>query len=258
MGRQISGTMLRDLVQCERRFELDVMGDPAARDRVSDFVTMLWEGGAAFEEEIVAGLQGAVVDLRHVPVGERMARTMAAIDARPDWIVGGRIEVGDRLGIPDLLRWTGSYWEAGDVKSGGALDDVGRPRAEYRAQVGHYAAIVASLDLGPGDRAFVIGSDGGRTPYGLHAPAGRDGVSIAGEVEGLVGRARSILAGREVTRPALSSACAMCHWRTVCRAELNATDDVTLVAGCGARAPGRLGAGGGYGHGACCSRARFA
>lgn len=233
MGRQISGTMLRDLVQCERRFELDVTGDPAARDRVSDFVTMLWEGGAAFEDEIVAGLQGAVVDLRDVPAGERTALTMAAVDSRPDWIVGGRIETGDRLGIPDLLRWTGAYWEAGDVKSGGALDDAGRPRPQYRAQVGHYAAIVAQLGLGPGDSAFVIGRDGGRTAYGLHAPTLRDGDSISDEVEGLVGRARSILARREVTRPALCSACSMCHWRTVCRAELDGADDVTLVAGLG-------------------------
>lgn len=78
MGRQISGTMLCDLVRCERRFEFDTTGDPAARDRVSDFVTMLWEGGAAFEEEVVVRLQGAVVALRDVSAGERMAQTMAS------------------------------------------------------------------------------------------------------------------------------------------------------------------------------------
>ena len=233
MARQISGTMLRDLVQCERRFSLDLTGDPAARDKVSDFVTMLWSGGAAFEDEVVAGLPGVVVDLRDSLPADRASLTLQAIRARPDWIVGGRIEIGDRLGVPDLLRWTGAHWQAGDVKSGAALDDAGRPRVEYRAQVGHYASITADLGLGPSDIAFVIGRDGRRTTYALQAPIGRDGVSINEEVAGLVARARAIIEGQETTRPALCSACSMCHWRTVCRAELEASDDLTLVAGVG-------------------------
>jgi predicted RecB family nuclease len=233
MGRQISGTMLRDLVRCERRFGLDLTEDLSKRDEISDFVRMLWEGGAAFEREIVAGLRGTVVDLRDTPASQRATSTLAAFEERPDWIVGGRIEIGDRIGVPDLLRWTGAYWEAGDVKSGGALDDAGRPRIEYRAQVGHYASIVADLDLGPRDRAFVIGRDGGRTSYGLEVPLGQDGVSINEEVADLLGHARAVIAGRQVTRPALSSACSMCHWRTVCRAELEEADDLTLIAGLG-------------------------
>jgi predicted RecB family nuclease len=225
--------MLRDLVRCERRFELDLKADRAARDKVSDFVTMLWEAGAVFEDEIVAALPGTVIDLRESQAAERGRLTLEAIGERPDWIVGARIEMGDLLGVPDLLRWTGTHWEAGDVKSGGALDDASRPRAEYRAQVGHYAAIIEDLGLGRGDSAFVIGRDGARTPYDLDAAMGREGISIRQEVERLVGRARAVVTGQETTRPALSSACAMCHWRTACRAELDAADDLTLVAGLG-------------------------
>lgn len=229
----ITGTMIRDLVTCERRFELDLRGHPASRDAVSEFVAMLWAGGAEFEDEIVADLPGTVIDLRGKASPERAALTLRAIEARPDWIVGGRLEAGDRIGVPDLLRWTGAHWEAGDVKSGGALDDAGRPRAGYRAQVGYYASIVYELGLGPRERAFVIGRDGGRTPYGLEVPMGREGASINEEVDGLLGRARAVIAGRDTTRAALCAACSMCHWRTVCRGELEAGDDLTLVAGLG-------------------------
>lgn len=231
--KPISGTMLGDLVQCERRYELDLRGDQGARDKVSDFVTMLWAGGAAFEEAVVGRLPGIAIDLRHEAPDHREALTLKAIEKRPDWIIGGRIMVGDRLGVPDLLHWTGTHWEVGDVKSGSALDDAGRPRAQYRAQVGHYASILADIGLGPRDCAFVIGRDGGETHYNLDSPMGRSGVSINQEVDALVTRARAIIAQREVTRPALCSACSMCHWRTVCRAELEAADDLSLVAGLG-------------------------
>lgn len=229
----ISGTMLRDLVVCERRFELDVTGDPSKRDPVSDFVTMLWEGGATFEKEVVADLPGTIVDLRKAPAADRSRLTLQALDDRPDWIIGGRVQTDGLLGVPDLLRWTGTSWKAGDVKSGAALDDAGRPRPEYRAQVGHYASILERLGLGSGSEAFVIGSDGHLTQYDLEASLGRSGTSISEEVAALQSRAVNILDGRERTRAALCAACSMCHWRTTCRAELDAADDVTLVAGLG-------------------------
>lgn len=233
MVTPVTGTMLRDLVQCERRFELDLRGPVERRDQVSEFVAMLWEGGSAYEAEIVAGLQGRVVDLREVPAAEREAVTLAAMAERPDWIVGGRLRVGDRLGVPDLLRFEAGQWRAGDVKSGAAVDDAGRPRAEYRAQVGHYASIVADMGLGCRDLAFVIGREGTPTWYDLEQPIRRSDESINGEVDRLVDRARAVRDGNDFTRPALSSACSLCHWRSVCRADLEASDDLTLVAGLG-------------------------
>lgn len=232
MPAAITGTMVRALLLCERRADLDVNGDHSRRDEVSDFVRMLWDQGSVHEDAIVSALPGRVIDLRDLPPGVGAGATLAAMDGRPDWIVGGRLEAGDRLGVPDLLRFEDDGWSVGDVKSGAALDKAGQPNREYAVQIGHYAALLGELDLGDPGRAFVVGRDGRPVWYDLAAPRGAQ-PSIAHEVEGLVDLARSVVEGAAVTRPALSAACGMCHWRGVCRAELDDRDDLTLVAGLG-------------------------
>ena len=232
MSTAITGTMLRDLVQCERRFELDLRGPADGRDAVSAFVQMLWSNGSIHEDEVVASLDGSIVDLRTAPTAERAALTAGAIASRPDWIVGGRIESGDRVGVPDLLHFAGGRVFAGDIKSGGAFDDAGRPRREYAVQVAHYAAIAADLRLGARDQAFVIGADREISWYQLDAPRGR-AVSVNEDTDQLLEVARTVRDGGANTRPALSAGCYLCHWRTVCRADLDAADDLTLVAGLG-------------------------
>lgn len=227
----ITGSMLRDLVICERRVELDLRGPTERRDPVSDFVQMLWENGSIHEEEIVASLVGTVVDLRNAAPHERGRLTIEALQARVDWIVGGRIECGDRLGIPDLLRLEGDHFHAGDVKSGSAVDGAGRPKREYAIQVGHYAAILRDLGLGCGERALLIGSDGSHVWYDLHFLD--RGKSISDDVSTLVDQARKVRDASIVTRAALSAACSLCHWRSTCRDELEGSDDLTLVAGLG-------------------------
>ena len=235
MTAPITGVMLRDLVQCERRVHHDLHGDPALRDPVSDFVRMLCDGGTIHEAAIVAGLPGDVLDLREVPLASRALATLEAIGrGRADWIVGGRLLLGDRVGHPDLLRRDGPSWHAGDVKAGGAWADDGRtPRVEYAVQVGHYAALLGDLGAGAADRAFVIGRDGEPAWYDLTATRGRGRGDWTSFVAGLVGTSRGVRDGVVATRGALSAICATCHWKTVCRRELDAADDLTLVAGLG-------------------------
>jgi predicted RecB family nuclease len=228
----VTGTMVRDLLLCERRAHLDVHGDGSRRDEVSSFVRMLWDGGLAHEDAVVAALPGRVVDLRDGPAASRAEATRAALDHECDWIVGGRLEHGDRVGVPDLLHRVHGAWHAGDAKSGSALEPSGRPNAAYAVQVGHYASMLGDLELGAADRAFVIGRHGGLTWYDLLAPRGAR-PPIADEVARLTGHARLVIAGTVRTRAALASACALCHWRSICRAELEEARDVTLVAGLG-------------------------
>lgn len=231
----ITGVMLRDLVQCERRVHHDLHADPALRDGVSDFVRMLCDGGTVHEAAILAALPGVVLDLRTKPLARRASATLEVLGSTDaDWVVGARLELRDRVGHPDLLRREDRVWHAGDVKSGGAFADDGRsPKSEYAVQVAHYAALLGDLGAGAADRAFVIGRDAVPAWYDLTAARGRGKGHWIEHAAELVGTARGIRDGSVATRGALSSACAMCHWKSACRRELDAADDLTLVAGLG-------------------------
>ena len=233
MAGAITGSLLRDLVLCERRVYHDLFSSPAARDPVSGFVQMLWAGGRLHEANVVSGLVGEVRDLRDADPGERSMLTVAALDGAADWILGGRLELGDRVGMPDLLRRIDGVWYGGDVKSGAAFDDGLSPKGEYLVQVGHYAALLGDLELGERDRAFVVGRDGEIAWYELATAAGPGRATPAARVADLVTTARGIRDGQVATKAALSPACGLCHWRSVCRRELDAADDLTLIAGLG-------------------------
>lgn len=231
-GRFVTGTMLRDLVVCERRPWLDVHGDAALREPVASFVELLWSGGMAHEDDVLGRLEGDVVDLRRTAAGDRFAATLRALTGAADHVLGGELRHGDLLGRPDLLSRQGGAWFTGDVKAGTAfMPDGRRPRMEYAAQVGLYGHVAGLLGVGDPSRAFVIGSNGETAWYDLEAPD--RGVSTADRVTALIERARAILDRGERTRGAAGALCGLCHWRAVCDAELAAEDDLTLLAGLG-------------------------
>lgn len=231
---RITGTMVRDLHLCERRMELDLRGDERARDPVSTFVEMLWASGSAHEAAVVSRLEGRIVDLRATPLDQREAATRAALRGECDVVVGGRISHADLLGMPDLLLRAGETWFCGDVKAGSPFEvDGTRPRLEYAVQVATYAAIAEAEGIGDSDRAAVVGADGALAWYDLGRPWGADGLTLAERTRTLIDRARAIRDGRDVTRGALSAACKVCHWRSTCKAELAAADDLTRIAGLG-------------------------
>ncbi len=228
--RHVTATMLRDMVVCERRAWHDVHTDPAARDEVGSFVQMLWAEGTRHEAAILSALPGTVVDLRGEPPRLRRDATLRALrDPSADHVLGAEIVHGGLLGRPDVLSRVDRAWVCGDVKSGSPyMPDGTRVRREYGVQIGLYGLILGALGLGDGTCAFVIGPDGERAMFDLYAPWG--GTSMAAMVGGLVRDARMILDGSADTRGAASAGCGLCHWRTLCRGELEASDDLTLVA----------------------------
>lgn len=234
LGTAITASMLYDLVSCERRVHHDIHTDTELRDPVGDFVKMLWEGGRKHEQTVFEALPGAVADLRSVPLSSRAEATRTAMNGRPAFILGGRLELEDRVGMPDLLCPDGDGWIAGDVKSGSAFTPDGRrPRFEYAVQVAFYALLLSDLNLGTGSSAFVVGSDGSASMYDLTVASDREGRTIAGRTEALTDRARAISRKTVHTRGALSATCKMCHWHTLCERELVEQDDLTLLAGVG-------------------------
>jgi predicted RecB family nuclease len=224
--------MMQDLVVCERRLWLDVHGDPAERAPVAPFVELLWRGGMAHEDAVLAALPGAIVDLRRTAQSDRVAATLAAISGDADHILGADLRHADLLGRPDVLSRHDGHWYAGDAKSGTPfMPDGRRPKIEYCAQVGFYAHMLGELGIGDPSRAFIIGRDGELAWFDLDAPT-RAG-TLTQQVAELLARARAIAHERAPTRGAAGSLCGLCHWRDTCAAELEAVDDLTLLAGMG-------------------------
>jgi predicted RecB family nuclease len=224
----ITASMMRDMVLCEHRLALDLRGQPEARDPVGAFTTMLWEDGREFEAAALGDLAAAAIDLRGLPGPAREVLTANAMNGGDRLILGGRVRHGDLLGDPDLLRREGTVWWPGDVKSGDAFED-GRPKRAYAAQVSHYALILARSGLGDGHRAFILDRTGEERAYLLEEPAGPRSTSPRDAHFALLSRVRAIVGGAS-TRPALSAECKGCHWKTACRANLKAADDLTLIA----------------------------
>lgn len=231
--------MLRDVVVCERRAWHDVHTDPGLRDAVASFVQLLWAEGLSHERDVLSALEGAR-DLRGERPGDRRRLTMLALaDLDAMHVLGGEIVHGDLVGRPDLISRIDGEWVAGDVKAGSPfMPDGRRVKREYGVQIGLYARLIQLVGVGSGDTAFVVGADGERAMFDIGAPWGV--ATVRTLVDDAVGLARAINAGAVATRGEAAARCGLCHWRSLCRRELEAADDVTLVAEVGRRARSQL------------------
>ncbi len=232
----ITASQVYDHVQCPHRTVLDATRPVCERDETSAFTEMLWAQGVEHEAAVLAGL-GITADMSKVSLEQREAATMAAIARREPLIYRGRISAGDLLGEPDLLELQANdCYIPGDIKSGGGMeggdeDGDGRLKRHYAVQLGHYSNILEQLQLGGGSHmAFVVDSEAARVPYDLDLPQGvRNVQSWFSFYLGALNVVRSNLCGASTTLPALGATCKLCHWYSSCKAQVVATNDLSLI-----------------------------
>lgn len=235
MRNKVTASQLYDHVACPRRVDLDIHGDAGQRAEISAFVRMLWERGSAHEADVVAGLPEGTLRLGGLPSEQRARLTIQAMENGVGMIQGGRIEADDLVGDPDLLVRRAGAYVAADIKSGGAQeggdgDDDGRPKLHYAVQVALYTDVLERLRLSSGRIAEIWDIHGDRVVYDLDAPNGRRKTATWWDRYLSTREAvRQIIANPHSTRGALASACGLCHWREVCRTELERADDLTLI-----------------------------
>ena len=75
----ITASMLYDLIQCPHRVSMDLFADPAERDEISPFIQMLWEKGAAHEQEIIREIEEPYLDLSGRHTDEKECLTTEAM-----------------------------------------------------------------------------------------------------------------------------------------------------------------------------------
>jgi predicted RecB family nuclease len=235
MSSIITASMLYDLVQCPHRVMLDLYEDPVKRDPESKFMQLLWERGTLFEQKVMQDLAVEFTDLSGKTSDERELLTQEAIARGYRLIYAGRIRSGNLLGDPDLLRLQGDGYVAGDIKSGageeGANDSSeGRPKKHYAVQLAFYTDVLERMGMSAGRYPFIWDVHGDEVVYDLDAPQGtRHKQSLWQFYEDCLRQAGRIVSRREHTRPALSSTCKLCHWRSVCINHLEELDDLSLI-----------------------------
>lgn len=212
---------------------MDVYGEPAARNEISAFIRLLWEKGTAHEHQVIEGLTIPVLDLSVYSGDVKEQRTREAMERREPLIYSGRIRADDLLGEPDLLRREENGYVAGDIKSGSGeegQDDDATLKKHYGVQLAIYTDILERLELCGSRKPFVWDIHKDEISYDLDEPQGkRNPVTIWKIYQKTLTQARRIISRSEKTRPAYSAACKLCHWYSACLAELDSTDDLTLL-----------------------------
>lgn len=233
----VTASMLYDLIACPHRVSMDLFANPAERDEVSPFIQLLWRKGAAHEQAILEGEGIENLDLSDFHGDEKERLTTEAMTRHEPLIYGGRITADDLVGEPDLLRWTGVGYQAGDIKSGAAeegREDLSKPKVHYAVQLGLYVDILERKGLSAGRTPFVIDITKEEFTYDLEEAIGqRKPTTLWAEYQMALAEARAIASRQIETLAAYSSTCKLCWWHSACTKKLEETDDLTLLPGLG-------------------------
>jgi predicted RecB family nuclease len=229
----ITGSMLYNLISCPHRVTMDLFGDHAERDEVSPFIRMLWEKGNAHERSIIGDIGVPVLDLSGVHLDEKELLTAEAMERHEPLIYNGRITAGDLVGEPDLLRFTGHGYIAGDIKSGAGeegREDLSKPKLHYGVQLALYTDILEQKGLSPGHTPFVIDINADEIMYDLDEPYGlRKPTTLWIKYRQALAKARAIVSRETETLAASSSTCKLYWWYSACTSKLEKDDDLTLL-----------------------------
>lgn len=231
----ITASMLYNATKCPTRPLLDQFENPALRDTVSPFVNLLWERGALHEERVVLEMVPKPLNLLDAAWTheEREQRTHKAMRESVPLIYGGRITTDDLVGEPDLLRWVDGGYIPVDIKSGNAFEsgNDGKPKLHYAVQLALYVDILEGLGVSAGRRGEIIDINSSTESYDLTAQKGiRDQTTWWDEYISLRDEVRAQVQGQLVPPPALCADCKLCVWQTRCKAALEASDDLSLIA----------------------------
>lgn len=231
----ITAAMLYDVIQCEHRLTMDLFFDPAKRDEINPFVKLLWEKSTTHERDVIACIEIPILDLSSYSGEEKEQKTIDAMYRGVPLIYRGRITADDLLGEPTLLRREGNGYVAGTIKCGsgehgdGDSDDT-KPKKHYGVQLALYTDILQRLNLEGSGRPFVWDVHGKEVVYNLDNLHGIQKPWTMWEVyREKLDQARQIIAKSYPSTPANSGNCKFCHWYSSCLAELENTDDLTLL-----------------------------
>ena len=235
MSIHVTASMLYDLLQCPYRVKLDSSSDLGRRDKVNPFVQMLWEKGSQYENEVMSGLEQDYLDLSVFALEEKEQKTAQAMAEGVPLIYSARLQYGELLGDPDLLRLENGGYVAIDIKSGAGLDtpreDISKPKKAYGVQLALYTDILERKGLSPGRYAYIWDIHGEEVLYDFESPLGpKTPITLWEFYLETLTSATFILSDKKDAIPAYASGtCKLCYWYSHCMSDLEARDDLTLI-----------------------------
>ncbi len=229
--RRITGTHVYSYVKCQHLAALDLHLPRSERRPPHPWEEFAAQRGRDFEARYVQQLPIVAPQYPERDFEAGATATRELLTAGAPWIHQGVLMDDDRLGLPDLLRrLEGSsalgdhHYEVLDVKSSG------RSRGEQILQVVFYTSLLAVVQQRMPTHGALILKDGREERFLL-----ADYQAAFDQVQAGLRRLRGDLAA---SRPFLQPGCQGCYHDRRCLAAMEATSDLSLVAGMshGARA----------------------
>lgn len=156
------------------------------------------------------GLEQEYLDLSIYGLDEKERKTAEAMKTGVPLIYSARLQYGELLGDPDLLRHENGGYVAIDIKSGAGLsgtsEDLSKPKKTYGVQLALYTDILERKGLSPGRYGYIWDIHGDEVLYDFQNPLGpKTPTSLWDYYLETLTTATLIVASKEETRPAYSS-----------------------------------------------------
>ncbi len=235
MEQNITATKLYDHCKCHHKIYNDAFVDPELRDKVGEFVKLLWEKGATHEGNIMKEFP-EFLDLSYGTYQQREQKTLQALKDGVDVIYQGIIKHQDLFGIPDLLiKNNDNTYVPIDIKSGRGLDggddiEPGVLREHYAMGLAVYIDILNNLGFCNKRIGYIYDVDMDKVLYPLDTPIKiKTGETYWDRYLTRKQEIKRILNGQLKTSPALGGMCKQCHWYSLCKKEIFEKDDLTKI-----------------------------
>lgn len=235
---RITATDFYDYTKCKHCVFLNKNGDQKLRDKISDFVKLLWDRGVQHEKKIIESYirskgKSFIEVSKDKPAGiETFNETLKLMKEGKDFIYQGVLMVDDFIGRPDLLerisgksKFGNYYYIPVDIKAGRGYEgdsfDDGKVKESYLFQLNFYNFILSNIQKFNPEFGKIININQEELDY--KTDFNSDKFSKIKEEIILMAK------GREVYQPIIGGKCDLCRWQTYCNDWAKKKKDLSLL-----------------------------
>lgn len=236
--KHIVATDFYNYTQCKHLVYLDKNGDPKLKDKVSDFVKMLWFRGIQHEKNMIEKIAKdndksfAEVDRNKKADQETFNQTLELMRKGIDFIYQGVLIHNNYIGRPDLLEKVSGksifgdyYYIPVDIKAGRGYEgeefEDEKSKLSYRLQLTFYALLLDKIQNYKPQAGKIININEEQLEYTLDTQDEKF-IKYFDDIELMSN-------GKELYQPTIGGKCSMCQWKTYCKKWATKNKDLSLL-----------------------------